>query len=427
MKRLSVDIRTIAAWLPVGLLMALMPTLLFPVFSVQRVVMIALVLAWIVDVIVNRRWVGWRMSGDKWVFALMIVFFLITPLHQLFDIPATTYYHQQIERRLPFLVVGLMGLLGFSDKLRVRYVGYAMLLSGVAALVTVLIVQGIEGNLPLSDFRYWFNLTRHTVIASHMEFNLYLNIALVMGFYALQSRIPRAMKIAVVVAMFICFGMLLISDGRVGMITALLMVLVLGLRLPVVRRYAWVTGVLVVLIAGGAFWHISRNPRFSWEYVRHETRLVVWDYSVEMIKEKPWVGYGLSSLSEEYVTKAYEHQGMQQVYIGQLLQLPEFSERARDMYLIHPHSTFLEITLEHGVFGLLVLLALIIAAAAVPMRPQDKWYYAVTLAAILLQGCFEPLGKYFPPILICVTIFVWIYGVEREGEPESDLPSQTSD
>jgi len=427
MNRFSVDYRTIVAWLPVGLLMALMPTLLFPIFPAQRAVLIMSVLAWIVDVIVNRRWEGWRMSGEKWVFALMIVFFLLTPLHQLFDIPATTYYHQQIERRLPFLVVGLMGLVGFSDKLRVRYIGYAMLLSGAAALVTVLILQGVDGHLQLEEFRYWFNLTRHMNIASHMEYNLYLNIALVMGFHALQSRVPRAVKIAIVIAMFACFGMLLISDGRVGMLTALVMVLVLGLRLPAVRRYAWVTGVLVILIAGGALWHICRNPRFSWEYVRQETRLVVWDYSVEMIKEKPWVGYGLSSLSEEYVTKAYEHQGMREIYFGQLLQLPEFSERPRDMYLIHPHSTFLEITLEHGVIGLFVLLGLIIAAAAVRMRPQDKWYYAMTLAAIMLQACFEPLGKYFPPILICVTIFVWIYGVERRSEVESELPSQTSD
>ena len=406
----------VAAWLPVVCVSALMPTILFPVFSVQRIVLICLGIAWLADYILNRRWQGWQFTPDKWMYVLMIVFFLLTPLHQLFDVPATAYFHQQVERRLPFLAVGCLGLLGFSDKLRVRYVGYSMLLSGIAALITILVAQYITGHLHGTDFRYWFNMTRHTVVASHMEFNLFLNIAVIMGFHILQSPVRRALKIAVGIAMCICFMLVLFSDGRVGMITGLMIVLVLGIRQPIVRRHAWATGLFVLLLGAGALWHIGRNPRFAWDYVSHEPRLIVWRYSLEQMQKHPWTGYGLSSLSTEYVQHAYEHPDMNQYYIGGLLQLPEFADRPRDMYLIHPHNTFLETALEHGILGLLVLCALVVAVASVRMTPENRWYYGLTQLAILLQAMFEPLGKYFPPLLICIVIMVWHYGT-RETEP----------
>ena len=417
--------REIVSWMPVASLMLLMPSFLFPLPDIQRWTLTIGIVSWCVDYIVHRRWIGWHFSSGKWLYLMMILFFVITPLHQLWDIPPTHFYLKHVERRIPFLVVGIMGLAGFTDKLRVRHIAFAMLVSGIACLVVILAVQHSDGHLAMHDFLHWFNFTRHWTIASHMKFNLFMNLAVIMGFYTLQEHLPYASKTLIGIAMTVCVSMVLMSDGRIGIITTLIIVLAQGFNILHGRHNTIKAMLLLLIVAAGVVAIVKTNWRFEPEYVKHEPRIILWKYSIGQIRCHPIAGYGLSSLSNEFVRNAYYDPDVLQYYINSpviqdLLQdyicVPVADGVSLDFNIIHPHNTFLEMALEHGIIGLLLLLALCISAVLIPIPRRARLCYALTLLSLLLQSMTEPINKHFHPLLICVAILVWDYGTRQDKE-----------
>ena len=407
-------LQTIISYLPVAAGMLLIASIPFYYGPLQRIALYAMAITYPLDYVVNRRWRNWHWDKRYWVYVALLALFLMTPIRQLFDpTPPTPFFWRQFMLRVAFGVMGLAGLLGFSDRLRLHYVGYTMLAVSVGIFGYVLFLTGTHPNELYGDFLEQFNEWRRLRINSHMALNLYMNVALIFGFYILNSPSRRWIKILTAVAMALIFTCLMFSQGRTGFITALGILFVLGIY--TISRYnkRLILPTCLLIFALSAV-VVYFNQRLTREKFEGEPRWEIWDFSMSMVRERPLAGYGLSTLSCKYVENMYADEVMNRRYIHGILDNPPFDTAPRTMECIHPHNVFLELQLENGLVGPLLYLLLFVLTAILCQR--HRIYVWTSLLAILTQSMFEPLGPHLLPMFIAVTIFVWTFCDRQDVE-----------
>lgn len=403
---LRIVLPSIVSYLPIIGVMLLAAALPFRYGWVQRFALYWLAFTYPLDYILNRRWKGWHWTREKWAYVAMILFFLIMPIRQLFDsTPPTPYYLGQIDARIAFFVVGLAGIFGFSDKLRPRHVGCVMLATSVAIFAYILSAV-CRPFASYMDFLVQFNFWRREYIGSHMVLNLYMNLSLVFGFYILGCKLPRSVKCFVGTAMLVVFTGLMFSEGRTGFVTSLCMVSVFLCYTVALHSKKLAIPICLITCLVGAF-ALGCHRRISVDKLVDEPRWVIWHFSIDMAKERPFFGYGLSTLSEEYVRRAYEDEMMNEHYINGVLAHPPFDVVPRNMGSIHPHNALLALQLEVGFIGPLLYLAIFLLAGLFSSK-HCRIYVWCCVFVVLAQSMFEPLGNHLLSIQIALVLGVWL-------------------
>ena len=408
-------LKEIISWLPMLGMCCLLVTLPFYYGYTQRYSLYGLAIFYLLDYFVNKRYTEWKWNSNLIVFVLMIVFFLLTPLHQLFDTTdVTPFYKHQMNVRYPFLIFGLVGFLGISDKINIRIVGAIMLLTGSCIFIYLFVTSAVATRF-VNDMIGYFNQLRINQIYSHMVVNLYANLAIIAGYYMLATDMRKVLKVLTCVGMSLNVVMIVISEGRIGFITFLVCALVLIIYKLYRSGYrkAYI-GVFFVIAALSCVF-IALNKKMSVEKLSEDPRLVVWNYSWHLIKQHPISGYGLSTLSNEFVEQAFTDEPMNQYYIHGVLTMPEFVDVPRDMKIIHPHNAFLQTWLEHGIAGLFILIVFFAAFGSLIRLKPAGVYVFLTMLAILLQSITEPFGQHFQPMIVGLMILLWYYGNRREA------------
>ncbi len=418
------QIGLVASYLSLFSMLCIVATVPFYYGWCQRIALYMLALCYPLDYVVNRRWEGWHWSEDKWVYLLMIALFILTPLWQFVDtMPPTPFYYHQLSLRVAFLVIGAMGFLGVTDKLRPTYVGYTMLITSVCIIGYVLYkVQPLRCS-SWFDFEAAFNWWRMYKIHSHMVVNMYMNIAIVFGYYILRQPLRRWIKVVTGVLMVVVLFGLSLSEGRTGLVTAACVALVLGAY--VVSQWnkrLTIPILLLTMFIGG--WIIMQNQRINGDSLRQEPRWVVWRYSVEMAMESPISGYGLSTLSQKYVDESVVDEEMNEHYIHGVLECPCFKDAPRTMTFIHPHNVFLALWLEYGFIGPLLYMMLLLVAGLCVVRGR-RIYIWMSVFIIFVQSMFEPLGDHLLPMQIGIVLLVWLSNSRSQvcgSEPSPHSP-----
>ena len=408
----------LTAWLPVIGLLMVISAIPYGWSVYQRIGCYTLVISYILYYFIHCRWRDWRWSNQKWVYVIMIALWAMLPIRQFFDAtPPTDYYLQQVHYHEWFLYTGIIGILGFSDKLKLKYVAYVMLATSVVMLAHCAYLYFGSDAYPDTLPFMRFNILRRTHIHSHMVTGLYANTALILGFASLRRTSRKRTKAIIGIAMVLTWLFILLSNGRVGMISSMLVVGVCTIYYlrQKSRLAAWVSGTIVALLAIAVYTH---HPHVL-ETRGAEPRYAIWDYSLRMGMQKPICGYGLSTLSKEYVEKMYEDEVVYNNFIIPIINnTPEFASQGKTMYTHHPHNAFLQYWLAVGIMGVILLCALFICAAWLPIG-KDRIFLLLFLLALLLQCTTEPIGAHLIPEFIAVMLFVWENGALRANRADN--------
>lgn len=409
----NIDIRAVLssliAYIPVLGIVMLAVALPFRYGWVQRTALYMAGIGYLIDFVYNRRFVGWHWTRDKWVYVLMMLFFLITPVRQLFDpCPPTCYFRGQLEVRTAFFAIGLIGLLGWNNHTNIcRYVGYTMLLVSLGIVVYIGALHLSLGDVPGWEHghRSVFNAIAHQYVGAHMRLDFYFNLAIIFSFYLLHKTHSKWQIVAIVAADMVLIARLLCSDGRSGML-AMLFVVVSGLLFYLCKfasKRMIVLSVLFLVLLGGVA--ISQNERLDHDRLESEPRLAIWDYALRQIDRHPLVGYGLSSASVQFVENAYQDESMQ-TYIRFITNTPALSkEQCHSMAVVNPHNLYLQLTLENGIF--FPLLFVLICALSIAHCPKSKRLcMALTAFLILWQAVFDSFSPHFLPMLLCLCLWL---------------------
>jgi O-antigen ligase len=133
--------------------------------------------------------------------------------------------------------------------------------------------------------------------------------------------------------------------SRTGMIAAIagasVVVLLTARRKVQITVLAIAAGALIVLIAGSQIWVAVSRGQGAIELFSLSGRVDVWDYSLELVRLRPFVGYGLASARD--------------------LLLPVLNLRGA-------HNSFVELLLSGGILGLTLMMVPAIAATRSLLR-----------------------------------------------------------
>lgn len=373
----------------------------------QRIACIVMLTGYILYLIFNKQWSVWKWNPSKWIYVVMIALWAMLPVRQLFDpTPPTPYYWHQLSCHHWFLFVGIVGLLGATDKIRLWHVALTMLAASLFMLAHCAYLY-----YGTTEFDYLQGLDRmsslhNTHINSHMVMNLYVNTALIFGFAIFRSLKRWWQKILLSLAMLLSWSVIWISDGRIGMLTSLIVVSVGVTYLLYCRnRYVGIACAAVLILLSVVA--MLQRPRMSHADFATEPRFVVWDYSVRMAEKEPVVGYGLSTLSEKYVEEAYTDSAMYKGYIEPIIYgVYDFAEQGKTMHTHHPHNAFLMYWLAVGIIGIVLLCLLFVSAAFLPSG-EHRLFLWLLLLALFMQAMTEPVGPHFHPQFIAMMLFSW--------------------
>ena len=415
-------LRTLIAYIPMAGMLVLIASLPFEYSEVRRTGHYLLGIGMVIDYIVNQRWKGWHWTKDKWVFVSLIVLFLLLPLWQLWDkTPPTDYFWHQLNQHCVFILAGVAGIMGFTDRFRLHYVGYTMLLTGIVLFGANLYLYLQQyALLPFNIIQ--FNEIRAKELQSHMVINLFVNTALIIGFYILRRSSSHTERTLVAIAMGIVWCYVLLSVGRAGFLTSLIVVFVCvtGYVWRCCRRYVLPLSVALIALMCVLVWN---NKRLMSDELFHNTRIYVWDFAVRQIAQKPWFGYGVSTVSTKFVDEMYDDEMAYNGFVAPLLQSADFAAWGRSLMTHHAHNTLLMLWLEFGIAGVIALVFFFVSAALMPPPPM-RIYVWLFLVALAIQMVFEPLGDHLQPEFIGILLFCFQRACLRESDA---VPCNTGD
>ena len=399
--------REVVAWLPVAGLLMVLSAIPFGWSAYQRIGLYVLGAGYAADYIVNKRWQQIAWDRSKWIYVVMLAIVAMFFIREWLDpTELTDYAYSQFHLHEWFLYIGIAGLAGYTDKLQLRHAAYVMLATSVVMLMICLGLCLTTNEYDCLEPFFRFNMIRRHHINSHMVMNLYINTAIILGFGVLRSEPAKWRKGLLLTAILVSWLLILISDGRTGQVTSLLIVAACMLyALP--RKHWYIGGAAGALFAIILGVFIANNPRVSFDKMTNDPRLAIYDYSWRMIQKQPVTGYGLSTLSIKYVEEAYQDSVMYNGYIRTLQVNPEFAELGKTMNTHHSHNAFLHYWLIFGISGPILLLALFGTAACLPIDRRYRLYLWLFLLALLIQCITEPIGQHIKPQFITFMLFIW--------------------
>lgn len=391
----------------VGLL-ALLVTMPFHYSEAQRIALYWIAATYPLDYIVNKRWRGWKWTQAKWTYVAFIAFFCLIPIWQLFDPIRTSLYQFTIERYMPFLVVGVCGLAGLTDKFRIEYAAWVML--GVSAGIVVYLLY--RAGLPdFANFETWakhFNQLRAMEVNTHMTINLYFNLSLVLGLYTiLRSKYAWWVKVLTGVMMLPILFAFSFTEGRTGVLTFLGIVM-LTLMYYMFRKRRWWLSIFIILFACGAALFLMQRERFQVAVTEVNPRIYIWNVAGDEIREHPLLGQGVCSAREKFVDRGLADQEFQDYYANSFRLEEELRYGVANMDIMHPHNAVLETWTQFGIVGVLLLLACWVLPLIMRLG-REQLYVDLCVFAFFMQAMFESMGNNLPPMFLCMMVILIDY------------------
>lgn len=381
-------------------------------FEVQRIALWGFFTTYFIDVIWEKRIQNFKWRPVKWLYVAMIVFYLMVPVWQLFT--ASWYdpwFQRTLEYRLPFLGIGLIGLLGINKEIRIKYVAIGMLLVSVLSVLYIIQKIGFGDFIVCDNRSELFSFMRTKYINSHITFNLFLNITLSFLFCSLlKDRLRPYLKILFVLGCCLILSVLICSEGRVGFFTSLM----LFSFFAIYNIYKYIPKIVIpsmILIAFVLFWALGQHKRIS-PQVFDDPRTVIWDVCIDMVKDKPFTGYGVSNSRYVLLERGFADKDFHNYYDQGFIHIYPDPD---DKILLHPHNIFIEAAMDFGILGLLVLLFILIYPYFI-VSPYRKVGIFFFLFVICVQGMFESFTMAMQPI--CITLGMLLFLEGGIGEPD---------
>ncbi len=322
-------------------MLCLVVELAFLINNLQRITFAIAIFTYLTEVIVEKKWrqLRWENSFRQWFFIVIIFYFLLQFLYFPFE-KNTALFGTYIEERIPFLIFGIVGLLGFNSYFKLKYFAWTFIITSF--LIGVFLLSKMTPEIWNSENRNsLFGLIRIQYVNQHMKLNYYFNLSLIFSYYLLVHYARKRVlwpRFALIIVAAVIVVNLFLSEGRVGLITSFVLLTMF------IIRYFWHKSRILTFVSTSLFILLAialvkGNPRLSEENLKREPRLVIWKIAVDEIVKSDFAGVGVSTAANN-MTIEFAKRGM-------------FNNK-------HTHNVFLQSTLEYGVIGLLVTFAMFI-------------------------------------------------------------------
>jgi O-antigen ligase len=376
-------------------LLALLAALPFQ-YEYRKIPGIIFLVTFILEYAVSRRWRNMKFTRARWYFTGMIFFFTLMFIYLPIE-NDLRLWHRLLDWRLSLAGFGVMGFLGLSPRIKLRYVLNTFIITAV--IITFYLIFYRTGLAAWLQNPIVEDSVRVDYVNVHPLFNFYFNIALAGVWYMLYSKwrsMRNAVKALYFAAALPLYYMLLTSCGRTGVFTTItITMLFAAISLWKYRRWL---GILVLVVSpfvikGG----MAINKRFS--TASDDPRWFLWKIAVPLIKDKPLLGYGAANAQNNFDRIRKNHPD-------------NLTWLWSDNDFVDAHNQYVISALEFGALGLLLLMFLYLAPLFLADKKMRPLLIVFTMM-VLIESCTDSvihrqhLGGIF--CLLMVIIFAQKY------------------
>lgn len=310
------------------------------------------------DYLASKRWQqGFALDKTRIVSLLVLLQFVLLFVYSFFEAD-TRYLSTIYEYRTSFLGFGLIGLLGVSDKFRVRHFAYTVPLAVIAFLIV------LYGYLPESFFQLdlkkklvEISYYRSLHICAHMQLNIFLCAGMMLFSKLItitKSTLEKVFSILMIVFLYV---LILSTQARVGIVNASVVLVFIILRFTIKKlKYLIPTiAVLLTLGLGMALFLLSDSPIKKDIPVLNRTnpREFIWQDGVDLIKESPLLGVGAGTNALRVKEKLLADEQLCSMEWFLIMHL-----KKEHVFGMHTHNQIMQSWQEYGIIGLVAILAL---------------------------------------------------------------------
>lgn len=312
-----------------------------------------------IDYVASERWKkGFKINYSRIISFFILLQIVLLYVYSFFELEPR-YLSTLYEYRMAFLGFGIVGLLGVSDKFRVRHFAYPTLISVVVLCISLysIIPDWLTNLDSLSEKLTALRHIRATNICSHMTMNLFLCVGMALFckvFTLSRFKLEKAFSLFTI---FLYFALVVASEGRVGILNAFILLGCILLRIsihklklliPILAMFIVITfSIFTIVITSNSIKSIS--PSFN----KSNPRKHIWVEAIDKIKESPIVGVGASTNAAQFKEILLRNEDLlmeEEFLIGNL--------RNDKVYGMHPHNQIMQSWQEYGLLGLFVILGL---------------------------------------------------------------------
>ncbi|MEM8504545.1 MAG: O-antigen ligase family protein [Cyanobacteria bacterium P01_D01_bin.1] len=217
-------------------------------------------------------------------------------------------------------------------------------------------------------------------------------------------------------SVLLCLGAIFCTGSRNGLLIALVLV---ATALYAARRYRWVwissfAGAGVLAAAISTFGIGGRS--LSWDIFVNDPRIGVWRLAIEMIYQRPWLGWGFSGLRESYIPGS----------------IPDYDS------VYHAHNVWLFLASESGIpvmIGFCVVCGRIIYRAVKTYLDKDVglsagdrailFSYLLAFSACSMFGLFDVVLYDARLNIVSWGLLAALYAMSCYAMPPADTASPT--
>tara|TARA_R110000744_G_scaffold115753_4_gene216577 strand:- start:2014 stop:3813 length:1800 start_codon:yes stop_codon:yes gene_type:complete len=328
----------------------------------------------IFQIILEKRWKGYKFSKEKIPYLLLILYVLwnIFTLVYTEDI----YYGiKQVEKKIPLLIIGILGL--FSNK---QDFDFKKILSfyyyGMLSVITLCIVY--SAYMLITDYYMAIALVQgftNINLLNIFEHRLYIGISLLMITPLIFEEIIHEKKtiniVSKLILLLISFYLIYSSGSRILLIAMICIVflLVYNYLKPKLDKRISLSLLLISIIFAFSivYFHprtkltldlISKNKPLS----KLDNRFVTWENATEIILDNPIFGTGLGDAKNQLFASYKKN--------GNLIELENE---------LNVHNQYLQIILESGLIGFFLFSGF---AISLYTTNKDKKIYILTGIAV---------------------------------------------
>ena len=377
--------------------------------------------SFVADYLASKRWqerFKWNIS--RVVSALILLQFVLLFIFSFFE-KDTRYLSTFYEMRTAYLGFGIVGLLGVSDKFKVRQFAYALALTLIPfALIFYSILPPWFSNV--EDIQVKLNAISEYMsleICSHMTLNIFLSIGMILFSKVItisNSIVEKAFSVFMILLLYL---LVMSTQGRIGMLNASIVLLCILLRFAVVKLKYLIPTVVVLLggaVAVGAFL-LSDHPLKDDIKVLNKTnpREYIWQDGIELIKESPIVGLGASTNALRVKEKLFSNEELCNVEDFLIMHLKQ-----EHVFGMHTHNQVMQSWQEYGLIGLVAILSLFVA-----MIWAMKGSLSLSLVSVILfiQMVTEPIDGGITAIGFCTYIYLMLVLLESKQVGKEKISS----
>jgi O-antigen ligase len=359
--------------------------------------------SFVVDYLASKRWQeGFKWNISRVVSALILLQFVLLFIFSFFE-KDTRYLSTFYEMRTAYLGFGIVGLLGVSDKFKVRQFAYASALTMVSFLIILynVLPEWIANVNNIQEKLLVISQVRALEICSHMTLNIFLCVGMILFSKVISMSKNKLEKAFSVFMILVFYFLIMTSQGRVGLINANIVLACILIRftinklkylIPTLVAILSVVSILVILI-------LSDSPIKNEISVLNRTnpREFIWKDGVDLIKESPIVGLGASTNALRVKEKLLSNEELCNVEDFLIMHLKQ-----EHVFGMHTHNQVMQSWQEYGLIGLVAILSLFVA-----MIWAMKGSLSLSLVSVILfiQMVTEPIDGGITAIGFCTYIY----------------------